>query len=663
MKLLIPILIILLLTSCGVNAAVTYTAGNLMINVSGSETMGTIYAADVAGGWGVVLNPFTNVYTCAAGINIADLGTLTIDSQHIYMANQTTGFVNNYYYRLNATGTLDIDNSEISVATWTTGGVTGIAPFAFGNSVTTAVVNINNSKFTIKHTGGYGSIFMQVNVNVKNVIIDFQGQVFYNTNFTIDGINSFIGHGTTRNVLWYSSNNTKTFSFTDDCENYCENFFSLIDVQAAGETSPRYLKNIYLKDSTYLGIVTSAKSHYIVNLTLENVTNRNGSSGNLYIAWLYDPIHIDSSGNLLNGATVTLSNSVSGTGTTGADGKMGASIINKEGYWASATGTTLQGTGADALVVNPASGATMTLNFDLQADWKGYTVVQALDSIESPVHNTYSGSAGDTISVTLPSITGATINVDVMVDDGALVVSDVMTEVTTEIYVYEWNTTGRTDGENFIIKCTDSTNTKIYTYNAELRASGGLTGDQALQLTSIDNDTVNVNLIKIQVNKMNFNPDGGILTDTDEIALEATNLNIKTQTDKMNFNPSGEILTDTDEIALETTVTTYANYKADVTLLALESTVGAYVNYKADVSGLATTAALTDIDTDVNLILGSTEIMFHYLIGNQQINALGYHQFFKVDSSVLNKRYQLLDVDGNITTSTLNAYGREDNTP
>ena len=666
MKLLIIIIIIILIPiQCF--AGWTYNAPTKLLTSSGSETMAGLYAADVLNGWGVVANSsvLANTYVVSAGIKI-NAGSTWTDSDLCIIFDTPAVVATPYYWNLVAGTTTNLTDCVLRFKDLTASSSwfivnAGVATFTrcyirMQKNGTTKLVN-------------YGNIY-SAEVVYEDCLVRFAGMQHQNTDVTYKGNNSFLGNATnvTNNVLHWAGTlaTVDDIVTTTDAKNTIIENVYYVYATGANQATDIVHPDINLSGATYLSYVSAGDTIYFDDLIFETITNHTiVSTGKLYVRWTYDPFHYDSVGNALNGATVELDNVTNSySDTTGADGLIVGSIIVEEGYYTDSC-LAIQDSDAYVLVVDPASGSTLTTTIDIQESWKsGYVSVQGINAITAPIMTTYHGSAGDIITPFVPSTTGATITIDIDLDDGTSIINDAaMAEIKTGIYAYEWDSSGRSDGENFVATCTDATNGQSYYYNIELRASGGLTGDQALQLTSIDNDTVNVNLIKIQVNKMNFNPDGGILTDTDEIALEATNLNIKTQTDKMNFNPSGEILTDTDEIALETTVTTYANYKADVTLLALESTVGAYVNYKADVSGLATTAALTDIDTDVNLILGSTEIMFHYLIGNQQINALGYHQFFKVDSSVLNKRYQLLDVDGNITTSTLNAYGREDNTP
>ena len=497
MKLLIIIIIIILIPiQCF--AGWTYNAPTKLLTSSGSETMAGLYAADVLNGWGVVANSsvLANTYVVSAGIKI-NAGSTWTDSDLCIIFDTPAVVATPYYWNLVAGTTTNLTDCVLRFKDLTASSSWFI--------VNAGVVTFTRCYIRMQKNGttklvNYGNIY-SAEVVYEDCLVRFAGMQHQSTDVTYKGNNSFLGNATnvTNNVLHWAGTLAAfddIVTTTDAKNTIIENVY-YVYATGANQATDIVHPDINLSGATYLSYVSAGDTIYFDDLIFETITNHTiVSTGKLYVRWTYDPFHYDSVGNALNGATVELDNVTNSySDTTGADGLIVGSIIVEEGYYTD-SGLAIQDSDAYVLVVDPASGSTLTTTIDIQESWKsGYVSVQGINAITAPIMTTYHGSAGDIITPFVPSTTGATITIDIDLDDGTSIINDAaMAEIKTGIYAYEWDSSGRSDGENFVATCTDATNGQSYYYNIELRASSGgsstgWTATQETLLTSQFQDT------------------------------------------------------------------------------------------------------------------------------------------------------------------------------
>lgn len=331
---------------------ITYNAGTNTVTVTGTYSnnlCSSILAADVAGGWGVTFNN-ANQYYLNANLEIGDGSTTTPCSDTAV------------HFQVGATGNLKT--------------------FQVRNKAT---LTFTNSSITVFHTTSYSYIFNGGAVILTNCY--FRSNL--NTGWLVESGASITATNTSiDNIRWaLASTNTLTrvnivnsssvFYILTAIGTYSDVVFAGILYADGGSTTTG--RTVTVNNSVFngssLGEFWCGSGHLYLNLincTAANWTFIN--DGGSYGWWVYRKQTFDVATN--PSATVTLKdnagNTVFSVTSDGTSGAIAQQTVTR-GYYAEATGNTLQDYGPFTLTISKAGYVTYThtgIVLDEKIDWR-----------------------------------------------------------------------------------------------------------------------------------------------------------------------------------------------------------------------------------------------------------------------------------------------------
>lgn len=594
-----------------ISSAGNYTTSYSYTSVSDMDFTGTYDYYVRQNRWGVVWKTSGNSYTFDVGLKLSSSATFTIADQQVYCRYQTVGqSPRDYSFYVDNGCTLNVTRASLHSGLIASGD-------SFIVGVSGGTIDFDDSEFYLKtNATTYAYLIYMGDISTQNCLYNYKGSIFRNSS-TIDfgNFNIFLGEsGGVFNTPISNYGINPSVSMDSNGEVYSKNF--KWGALWGNNSNTLTLYNWVFDTGSYLAYVTSGNEIKCVNPVLNSVTDKitGSTTGKVTLAYTFDPKFQDVAGNLLDG-TVEISNSYHSYTKTFNSGYLGSAEVIVYGYYDVNNGNSLQEHENYTITITPTSGEVLSGTVDHNSSFDGgYIITKGVEEIHVPVSAIYQGQSGDTVTVYHAAISGSTVEIDIYDTGGTQIVDADMSEYIAGSgkYSYGWNTTGQSNGDDYLVEITD-VNSGILTYAVvQLRERGSGSGGG---LTYTQNELLE-----------------SIASRTDEIDA------IKAKTDMMQFDHSSHIYANTDEISVSGGGLTYTQNEL-----------------------LESIAARTD---EIDAMNGSVEIMFHVTTGNQMIdNSSGVHKFYRVDSPNIIRQYQLLDQNGSPTINPTNAWGREDVTP